>query len=147
MILNYFAHPPLRVQWDIPELVRARESRVFALGRFNAPEMVALLICEAFLCGCRDARVDRTDSGWWIVRSTEDWITESDRLSPFVRTVTYRQGGPNSVRAEIYLTVFATAVVTASAEGYFMLKGQSGPVLAELVGASHEFGRLIGFRE
>src|SRR4030088_858774 len=147
MMADYSAQRPLQIKWDVSTLFKKRESAIFRMGRFNPQEMLGLLVTEALLCGSPDICVEHLETGWWVITSAMDWITEADKVIPFVRPVTYKQGGPNSLRAEVYLTVFAREVLTASEEGYFMLKGESAPALGEILRGNQTIGRLVAFRE
>lgn len=57
------------------------------------------------------------------------------------------QAGANSMRAEVLLMAFADDVVTPSAAGTHVIKGEIDESLAASLGAQPCSGRLVAFRQ
>lgn len=130
---------------DPVALVRQQESRFFIAGRFDPAEMAAQVAAEALRCGASCVRIDRREQ-WWIVSADRDWLGEQDALQAFRRLVSYPEGGENSMRPEVLLTVFADDVVTVAHGETVAIKGEADASQQAFLVSFSKAGRLVAFR-
>lgn len=117
-----FTRDDLEVRHPI-DYIASNVSTFFPRGYFHPSEAIGLLTVEALRCGVDHLAVEHCGE-WWIVRANKDWITEPDKLRPFRVVTPYRQGGDNSMRAEVLLTAFCRSVTTATKEGVVNVRGE-----------------------
>lgn len=141
------APQPVRPLWDPFVFARRMEARVFRAGQFNPEEMVAFLVQEALESWVEDLEVKVVRRGeWWIVSSSRDWLKGEDKYRVFHAIVRFPEGGRYAMHMEVFLTAFATDVVTAAPEGYVLFKGEDDPVLFPYVQEARKSGRMVAFR-
>lgn len=133
---------PIYVLSDPFAYVKKIETRVFKAGQFNPEEMVALIVTEALLCRSHRMIVHR-EGEWYAIYSQQEWLTESDPLKSFTSIVNYAIEG---MRVEVIAYTFAEAILTASPNGFFVLKGTYANEMPDLVDQALIAGRLVAFR-
>ena len=126
------------------DYLRSIEATTFYNHQFNAPDVCSFIAKEALLCGASAVHISRHGQ-WWVIESQSDWLTSTDPLEAFSRVVPYSEGGPNSMRSEAFLPVFALDVVTYSPLAWYVVKGKSDEWLDGYV-TNAEIGRLVAFR-
>jgi hypothetical protein len=126
------------------EALRAHPEWYFRGGRFDAAEMLGLLVSEATALGADDVAV-RQAGGWWTVASTHDWLGGS--TDAFAALVSDPALGPNTSFVEVLLTAFCPDVWTASGgEAYEVTATGEPPVAVREVLGRAEHGRVVAFR-
>lgn len=128
------------------DAVRRLEQRMFRVGSFNAPEVVAHIVQAALVCDVRDLQIV-TDRDWYLISSDTDWLTEDGvdvASEAFDRILSFRRGGDNSMRPEVLLSAFASDVLTLASGVITEIRSSEAqrPDLAEYEGAA----RVVAFR-
>jgi hypothetical protein len=54
----------------------------------------------------------RNVGNWWMIGADVDWLAQG-AAEAFERVISYQEAGPNSMRFEVALTVFANDVLPA----------------------------------
>jgi hypothetical protein len=130
---------------DVFATLRAHPEWYFRTGRFEAPEMLALLASEATALGATDVHV-RHVAGWWTLAATTDWL--GGRTDAFTALASDPALGPNTTYVEVLLTAFCPDVWTATG-------GTAAPVTAgtdlpdgvRAVLTDPAYGRVVAFRQ
>ena len=105
---------------DAFDYIEREQRRFFRGGACDPTEVATMLVGEALTVGAEDIRVT-VQSDWLVVTAERDWIGALDP-SVFHRVVPI-PGEPNSMFAEVLLTVFAQRVITATADHTTVVKG------------------------
>ena len=140
-----YTRDDLQVFDDPLAIIRRRPAMFFRDGQFSPDEAVERIVGEALRCGATDLGIKRL-AAWWIIWSAQDWLPERDHRTAFERIVSYPEGGQNSVRAEVFLTAFASDVVTQTSAGLLVIKGTPDPELHRFLSQSADAGRVVAFR-
>ncbi|MBI3971022.1 MAG: hypothetical protein HY332_07005 [Chloroflexi bacterium] len=117
----------------------------FRSGRFSPEAAAVELVGEALLCDVLDVTVERLGD-WWIVSSSQDWLSAADVEKVFRRIVPFPEAGPNSMRAEVLLAAFCRDVVTQGSGRRLAIAGSPDAALTALFERTCRQGRAVAFR-
>ena len=134
---------------DAVGYVSKRPEQFFRTGAPEPIELVTHIVSETFVLGGGETCAVRSGD-WWIIRSDVDWLgTHPDYAAEalFFHIVALPEAGPNSMRAEILLTAFTQKVVTVSASGRLIIKGEVAPTeeIWQLIESCAGWKRAIAF--
>ncbi|MET8875092.1 hypothetical protein [Nocardia sp. NPDC004604] len=105
---------------NVFDYIRREQCRFFRRGAYDPVEIATMLVGEALAAGAENVRV-LTQPDWLVVTADHDWI---DTLEPSIfHNVVRVLGEPNSMFAEVLLTVFARHVITATPDHTTLVKG------------------------
>jgi hypothetical protein len=133
---------------DPIEHIRRRKEMYVPGGHPDPIYPASRLAGDALLLGATRVEMGRSDEWWWVAADF-DWISSSGVSDQeiFSRVVPLPEAGANSMRGEVLLTAFASAVVTVVGNTPRILAGPEDLKALRLL-ASFSSGRprLVGFR-
>lgn len=125
---------------DPQQFVRRQQPRFFRTGTYGPEDMASQIAAEAVLGGAREVRVS-IDPEWIVIQGDVDWLESVDG-DAFANLTVFPPGGPTDTTREVLAVTFSVGVVTATASGVRVVKGDSrGPVLEPPIQ-----GRVVAFR-
>lgn len=105
--------------------VSARPAQFFRGATINALQLIPWILGDVIFLGGGECRVT-SENAWWFVSSNIDWMkSASFSISElFTQVVADPRLGQHSMRSEILLNAFATAVFTSDSVSELSIKGE-----------------------
>lgn len=119
----------------------------FRSGYYSADEAAAVMLSDAQRLGGPQAKLTLHE-GWHEIENTNDWLTHPrwSATELFRHVIPAPELGPNRVRSEVLLTVFADTVITAYRGRVTQIKGTPTAAELERAAVASQNGRVVGFR-
>jgi hypothetical protein len=135
---------------DPLDYIRKRPERFLRSGTVTGVELAEILAGDALLLTDAPVTVFRKQ-GWWIVAGEADWmegLAGGSVTDLFAHLVPFPQAGVNSMHAEVLLTAFADAVLTATGCAARVIKGtvSQEDAIWEAMKANPRWQRVVAFR-
>ena len=140
----------MEIYEDAVSYVRKSPERFFRMGSPDPIELATHVLGDALLAGATETCTIRVGD-WWLVGSDVDWLAADKQYTMqrlFARIVALPEAGPNSMRAEILLSAFTEAVITAGGDDCLTIRGdvpEDAEIWCVMKSRTH-FKRLVAFR-